>query len=381
MSCLVAIVVFVQFSTTYISSFSGIPFKYLIPVCLATLVYYKALLQPENYKYSIFILLFTTSVLLSAFINQGVYTQTILTSLGTVTKMLLLVLFIQISKNEGCLKENFKIIFFILLVFCVISDALAVVNPHITYSYWGERYSDYLVGSKFSLSYMHFWLAVMFTYLFENRIKLKYALYLWVFVIAIYSECSTMIVGMSFFIMMSFVGDRMSRILYSKSFMIAFLVACNTLLIIGSSILQVPIVQKIIIGVLHENATLSGRMNIYNSLGALLLVNPFVGVSFDSNYVFSSQFVNAANFQNGILDNYVSYGCLGILLLLCVLVYFNSLCKKYNDKFFLYAVYMFILLSSVEITFRASIYYMILVGIALIEMKNQDNCAPIVKEN
>lgn len=84
--------------------------------------------------------------------------------------------------------------------------------------------------------------------------------------------------------------------------------------------------------------------------------NPLYGVGIDNNYEVSMRLTHAADVQNGILDIILSYGWIGVIILFVFLMYVIKQSQKNDNKVTIYAIYVYIALSIVEITFRQGMY-------------------------
>jgi len=115
-------------------------------------------------------------------------------------------------------------------------------------------------------------------------------------------------------------------------------------------------VQYIIVDVLHESIDLTSRMGIYEKMDIILNNDPMFGSALDNNYTVSVLISGAADVQNGILDIFVSYGWVGVAVFILIssyVVYRSRYCKSVA---LLAALYVYVGLASVEITFRTEFY-------------------------
>ena len=152
------------------------------------------------------------------------------------------------------------------------------------------------------------------------------------------------------------VGKKINNILLKPLFSIIFLVLCDTILILNYSLTQVPAVKMIIENILNETTDLTGRVNIYAKTAMIMNANPLYGVGIDNNYEVSMRLTHAADVQNGILDIILSYGWIGVIILFVFLMYVTKQSQKNDNKVTIYAIYVYIALSIVEITFRQGMY-------------------------
>ena len=98
---------------------------------------------------------------------------------------------------------------------------------------------------------------------------------------------------------------------------------------------------------------------IYGTDGAVdygTITNRTAYNSIDNNYEVSMRLTHAADVQNGILDIILSYGWIGVIILFVFLMYVIKQSQKNDNKVTIYAIYVYIALSIVEITFRQGMY-------------------------
>ena len=179
---------------------------------------------------------------------------------------------------------------------------------------------------------------------------------MWLLIVSVYSECSTMVAGTILFILLMCFGKKINNILLKPLFSVIFLVLCDTILILNYSLTQVPAVKMIIENILNETTDLTGRVNIYAKTAMIMNANPLYGVGIDNNYEVSMRLTHAADVQNGILDIILSYGWIGVIILFVFLMYVIKQSQKNDNKVTIYAIYVYIALSIVEITFRQGMY-------------------------
>ncbi len=362
LTILVTHISFISISSAFVGGYDSLVWK-TSRLCLLLMIPEFGIFVKSRYlRMNILVGVLCISIFMSAMLNKGILTFSIISSLQLITKLLCFVLFFEIISFEGYWDKSIKLMIGIIVCYCAMSDILMFVAPHRTWSAWGEHYDTFLVGSKFNMSYLHLWLVILFPLVYKDKKTTHFMLMLWTFVISVLDECSTMVVGMIVFYLLFYFHDRIKRVIYNKIFLIFALVFFAGILILGSEILQLPVVQRILLDVLNETPTLSGRMNIYTRLETLLLVNPFVGVSFDSNYNFSYIATGAANYQNGIIDLYVSFGFIGITLFIILLIGCCHYCEKMDDRVLVSSVYLFIVISAVEIVYRMNIYMILFLG-------------------
>lgn len=298
--------------------------------------------------------------MISAYVNRNIYEHSVWVAVTFSLQLLLLTMYCEYLDLTDCVQYGISSLFWLVVVYCVLSDILMFMDPHRTYFAWGGHTDMYFVGEKFNLTYLHL-LAVILCYL-TNRTRLSQkrfklvGMLIWLLLVSVFSECSTMIVGTVILIMLMLMGKKIINILQKPFFAIIFLVICDLILILNYSITQVPIVRAFIENILNESTDLTGRVNIYAKTVLILRESKWFGVGIDNNYAAAMKITHAADVQNGLLDILLSYGWAGIILLVIFFMYVVDRSKKSEQKITLYVIYLFIALSSIEITFRQGLY-------------------------
>ena len=119
-------------------------------------------------------------------------------------------------------------------------------------------------------------------------------------------------------------------------------------------ILNIPIFQHLIVDVLKEDLTLTGRTIIYTHMMNLLDSEPFWGYGNGTASFFTTYYINEnlTNTQNGLLNDFIDWGGCGViaLILLMIAVFKNSPLNKTKINPFICLAAVYIILSSIEIT-------------------------------
>ncbi|MDY4813848.1 MAG: O-antigen ligase family protein, partial [Ruminococcus sp.] len=134
----------------------------------------------------------------------------------------------------------------------------------------------------------------------------------------------------------------------------------DTILLISSAILKIPAISYIIQNLLNKSSDLTGRLDIYTRIFIIMKDSPLWGVGRDNNYAYSLQYALAGNVQNGLLDSIVSFGIIGTAFMLVILVLSIKKGKKRDNLAFKAYLFVFIVLSMVEVTFR--LYFLVLLA-------------------
>lgn len=353
--------IIVKISPIYFENYTLILRAFLIVgliMLIPGLRYY--IYEKKYHKCNALIILTILSIMISAYVNRNTYENSIWVAITFSLQLLLLTMYCEYLDSMDCVRYGINSLFWLVVVYCVLSDILLFVDPHRTYFVWGGHTDMFFVGEKFNLTYLHLLSVILYclanrTRLLQKRFKLVCML-VWLLLISVVSECSTMIVGTIILIILMLMGRKIINILQKPFFAILFLVICDLILILNYSITQIPIVRVFVENILNESTDLTGRINIYAKIALILRESKWFGVGIDNNYAVAMKITHAADVQNGLLDVILSYGWIGAILLVIFLIYVVNRAKKSEQKITLYVIYLFIALSSIEITFRQGLY-------------------------
>ncbi len=346
----------------------------LIGVC-CLFPYINVLAKKKYLTCNAILLLTITSIMTSAIINRNNFNNSIVVAMTYAIQLVFLLFYFEYLDSTNQKRLGIRCLFYIICFYCVVTDILMIIDPHRTVYAWGGYSDSFFVGDKFNVTYLHFLCLILYFLLEKENIKkkkIRTVFVLWTIIVSIYTECSTMILGIIVFTMLMIFKEKIIKTLYNPIFACITFLICDTIIIFNKIVLNLPIVQYIIESILNESVELTGRINIYMRLGAVLRINPLFGVGIDNNYEAAFAYTSAADLQNGALDIILSYGWVGLMILIIFLV-FTLRQSKYNiQPVLIMAIYIFILFSSVEITFRTYFYLLlILINFYSWEKSNQ----------
>lgn len=343
-----------------------------------------------NYKWiNFFAFLWGVVVIYSAYINQNtIYdienwnrtTQNFdITTLRAkrydhtyyfVFKIIMFILYFQSLNLYKKGRIFLKYVFLFLLPFVLASD----INGFI---YRSEGISGYEAGNKFYLCYLNIFLITIYLLhkTLNEKVKKKvFLLLLLTFALALKTECTTMIIGTVLFYLLAFVfkKDKFRSLLYKPCFYLVTLFVCDILFFISVTwILQIPIVQYIIVDILGEDLTLTGRVNMYARLGEVLNECPLYGFGIGNAYLTTMIYGVGDNAQNGLLNLFIECGMLGVVFYFIMLL---SMIKMASCNLSTYPImcfmYMMLVLSSIEVTF--TMYFTAISILLILDIKKEE---------
>ena len=209
------------------------------------------------------------------------------------------------------MRQGIKVVFYLFLIYVIIADIYALIyHP----SFNVDR--NYIIGNKFTLSYSNYFLVTMYYFLHTSSSK-KNTLVILVLLfccIAISKQvyCSTgVILGICyifFFIFSSF----FKLVLVRSNTLLLILIFCVSFVVVFNVILSIPIIEYVVVEILGESLTLTGRAFIYEYIFDIINRSPLLGYGCGNANSTVTYEVGFGNAQNGILQNCIQYGLVGL---------------------------------------------------------------------
>lgn len=283
--------------------------------------------------------------------------------------------FIEYLNRINKMKIFINTFFKLSLLYCILSDFLFLIGVK-------TNTEGYFIGNKFTLSYMHLYLCTFFylnSILNHKYINRRYLLYiLFAIIVSICSECSTALIGCIILLIIYCNKLFFIKNVFKTKIIIICLTICTLLPLYISSIVNFPPISYIIINILGEDLTLTGRVGIYETLGYIFPLRPLLGFGIGNCHNIMQILFGTANSQNGIANLYIEQGILGV----CAMLFLTITClnfvrknKNINITFPIYAmVFTLIIISSVEITIDAM--FVIILSFLLINKNNINSQKP-----
>lgn len=247
-----------------------------------------------------------------------------------------------------------------------------------------SRLIRYLVGTKFSVAYLHWMLLALFAFtgIYEHGVKKN--LKVWLLfaesaLIILITRCTTGLLGLVLLMAiwlthhMRFVKWLLNR----KHIPISF--GASIVLYLGLDlILKNSFINNIITTLLNESSTLTGRTTIYSYLSNIIAKKPWLGYGLESGVV--KQTIGwGGNTQNGIMQTLVFYGVIGLVGLVAAILI--SCLRGRNDTSDTEAstvmIILLLLASIVEISFNY--YFFLSLAIIYARANLSDQPYPAVK--
>ena len=176
--------------------------------------------------------------------------------------------------------------------------------------------------------------------------------------------CNTGIVAIVFFSISVLFLEKFIKLISNPVVAIIAMVISMGVIFVLNAILALPIVQTLIVKILHEDLGLTGRTRLYTLLYSLLVKAGIFGYGFGSYVTTSLEYHGWANAQNGLAEIILTYGWWGAISLLAIV--FNRVRQHKIELIPLNAALLtFIVVALVEIPYDAKFILLIMMFGAL----------------
>lgn len=268
-----------------------------------------------------------------------------------------------------------------LLIVAALNDLLMLVMPETFYNISGRNIGTTLLGNKFNVSYSH--LMLMFLLIFaeknEKKRNKKVVIYaVLMSILCVFVDCNTTLLACWVFVILYFLPEHLKMVASKPIVFIVIFFLSGFLLLSFSSILTWGPVKHLIVDVLHRDATLTGRMQVYSYIYRIVFQKKWLGYGYETNIVLSTS-KWYANAQNALWDFIICYGfitatVLTVYMMMSVFRYF-----KYNKKeikksswIIFSMLYVYIFMGIGEITYNKQFFFFIAVLWACCSVKSNN---------
>lgn len=255
-----------------------------------------------------------------------------------------------------------------LMVVLVLNDFLMVALPNTFNNISGRDIGTTLLGNKFNVSYSHLMLMFIFVFL-EERLKKRnkkiivYAILL--SILCLYVECSTTLLACWVFVVLYFLPEDLKEFISKPSVFIIVFFLSAFLLISFSGILSWGPIKYLIVNILHRDATLTGRMQVYPYIYKLVTNQSWWGYGYGTDIVMKTS-IWYANAQNALWDFVICYGVITTAFLIIYMMFsvnkfFKCTTEKFRNSSWLIfeMIYVYIFMGIGEITYSKQFFFYI----------------------
>lgn len=336
----------------------------------------KYILVKENYKLIFSMLMFGGFIFVATYLNKNTVIKANV-MLNAIVDILFIfeifLVFIYCAYKEK-IKLATETLWWFLLALAIITD-ISILLGKVSKGPDGEIVC--LIGSKFSVSYLHIQLIAVYllTRFKYDRFRKRYLTISILYTIFIayfsnYLECNTGIIGCIILALFVILLNRNPNSLlkfFSKPY--AFLIAllgCILMLFCYDILLNNNLVENFIIHVLQRDTTLTGRTNIYEVFWIRTAGNWSWGYGYENSSRISRELFGYFNTQNGLTEWIMQIGLPGtISMIYLFIVVFKKLSMCQHSHFYyrkyiipaLSVIYVFTLLAAIEITISLTFFF------------------------
>lgn len=231
-----------------------------------------------------------------------------------------------------------------------------------------DSIDGYMLGNKFTVCYLNLYFCIVY-YMLHPTLKgrkEKYALLLFLLVlviVSVHTRCSTTLVGAGVVIAMTFFIKKYRYVVSKPISVFLMLFVCDIMFFFFTPwFLQFEWVQNFIVNVLHEDLTLTGRLNIYINIQDAFDKSPWIGYGVGNSNIISMMYAGVFDAQNGLVDMFLQVGLLGCGCFLAVLwLLLKQIGNRVDNVYpIIVLIYAIVAISMVEIPFKHSFIFMTL---------------------
>ena len=351
----------------------------------------------RNYFFTLLTLMLLCALLITtALVNKDV-------TLGdsplqkTVRLMLYLVelfLFMMLQAERGKGQNTINFLFWYLLALVAVNDVL-LFSRVITFR--TGRFESYMVGTKFTVAYMHMDLLTLWAMRSKKSIrsfrfsKWKVALAAaFIIALSVRIDIMTGILGcialvVLFVLVESPRGSKLLRL--TSPWMLCLVVITSIILaFIADSIMQIPFVKYVVENLLGRDTTITGRINIYGQYLANMEGHWLFGYGYGNANTVSVTMFGYENVQNAVLQWVLQVGVFATAaLLLLLLQVFRQIPRRKIPNMrrimpLVALIYMFVVLGTIETTMDMAFILWFALIFMLVNERQPAACPPLTSQ-
>lgn len=304
--------------------------------------------------------------------------ETFLVSIVYIISICVAFLSFEYFAIRGKIREAIRIYYYLLLASVILNDLLMLIAPFLR-----QRYAHlYLFGNKFETGYLRL-LAAAFAFACR-RPKQGWLLAVWSVVMALVTNVITVLVGTLVMMLMLLLPTHVRRLTQNAWVAMAVLAFCSLVLVLYEGITKVTVVNQVV-DYFGREGTFGARLYIYSILLPIIAKKPIFGYGCHNAYYILMR-RNIVNTQNGLMENFFSFGYVGGALFL--LLVFNALRRSFQgNKKECYPLYVLVIvyfvMSSVEICLDVGFVFVLTaaMGLSFVDEEEEEEEEPLDLES
>lgn len=293
----------------------------------------------------------------------------------------LMMVIAETGRSRGVL----RFLFWYVLIIVAINDFLLFTR---LITFRAGRFENYLVGTKFSVSYLHMDLLTLWVINSKKPIRAYFSKWkvvlaaAYIMAVAIRVDCMTGVLGCLTLVILFMLIDSPKRrkLLQFTSPTVLLLVMAASLLfvLVVDSITSIPFVTYLVEDVLGRDTTLTGRTNIYVMYVDRMPGHWLTGYGYGNGNEVAVSMFGYENVQNAFLQWVLQVGLFatGALAALMVQIFRHLRKKRMRNQSrvlpLVALIYMFIILGTIETTFNMALILWFMLAFMLVNEKQQD---------
>lgn len=278
-------------------------------------------------------------------------------------------------------EEALEFLFWYTVILTVVTDFLFISG---IVRFWNRGFENYLVGTKFSVSYLHLNLVALWynrnNLRFHRDSRAKQFIYLMIPLVLIVSlrvDCMTGLVGtILLFVCYAILNTKFQKKLIqftSPNMVIIALVVTLVFLFVVNELVRLPAVQYLIEDLLGRDLTMTGRVVAYNQVPRKMQKYLLWGVGYGNGNTAAENMFRIANTQNAQVHWVLQGGIVSTLLIDTLLLQVFRILHRSPARQeimpLVVLVYIYIVLGAVETTFNMYFFLLIMLILARVSQR------------
>lgn len=270
------------------------------------------------------------------------------------------------AAEAGKSEQVMDFVFHYVLILVLITDLLFFTRILVFYS---GRHEMYIVGTKFSVSYLHMNLVTLWFVRKNMRLSREaitkrrmFLLIIFVLAVSIRVDCMTGVIGcvalMVFFAMLNTRIQRQFVRFTHPLFLFLVLIASAAFPFVAEKLLSLPVIRYVIEELFGRSSTLTGRLSIYTEFFERTKGNLLWGFGYGNGNAVSERLFSVANAQNALLQWVLQVGVPTTLVLcMLMLLIFGQMFRSHKQREIMplaVLIIVYIIMGTIETTFNMS---------------------------
>lgn len=348
---------------------------YVIQAFLVLTIFLNSFSEIKRIQYNFLILLFPITITISCFLNKNsiLITQV----LRGVTYSLLIIdvytyihRYIRLAGEQRMLAILYKLSKCYFVFGFVWTIALVMLGKPMDTDIYMP------LGGKFNSAYIFLIFLILFRIQQKDRgtsrILKDNVIFIVLSILCIWTcvllQVSTGIVAIVFFAALIFVPNDFTKCINNAVVFIALIIGSMVIVFSISTVLNLHFVQNIVVDILHEDLSLTGRTALYELLLPQIFKSGMFGGGFGSYIASQLGYHGWLNAQNGLSEVILTYGFCGAITFL-ILCFASSKGRNGYYKSLNAGIITFIFIAIVEVPFDIRFIFLL----ALFMLVNEDN--------